>query len=69
MFVCHCQAVTDGTIRAAIKAGARSLSELGEQCGAGAGCGGCHAALWLLLAQTALEEGALPGRRPDEHAA
>ncbi len=50
MFVCHCRAVTDGVVRASIEAGACSLAELADRCGAGTGCGGCHRLLEQLLA-------------------
>ena len=53
MFVCHCQAVTDGVVRASIEAGACTLADLVERCGAGAGCGGCHRVLQQLLAAAA----------------
>ena len=51
MVVCHCRAVTDGTIRAAIQAGATTVSQLARCCRAGSGCGGCCAALRQLLAE------------------
>jgi bacterioferritin-associated ferredoxin len=53
MFVCHCRAVTDGEIRAAITAGARDLDEVGRRCGAGITCGGCCPLIQELLAEHA----------------
>ena len=41
MWVCHCKSVTDGQIRSAISAGARTPVEIGTYCRAGTGCGGC----------------------------
>ena len=41
MWVCHCKGVTDGQIRSAINAGARTAVEIGLHCRAGTGCGGC----------------------------
>jgi bacterioferritin-associated ferredoxin len=41
MWVCHCKGVTDGQIRSAIDAGARTPVEIGVHCRAGTGCGGC----------------------------
>jgi bacterioferritin-associated ferredoxin len=41
MWVCHCKGVTDGQIRSAINAGARTPVEIGRFCRAGTGCGGC----------------------------
>lgn len=55
MFVCHCKAVTDGTVKASIEAGACSLRDLAECCGAGTRCGGCHLMLRRLLAEAGLE--------------
>ncbi len=65
VFVCHCRAVTDGTVRASIEEGACSLGELASACGAGSRCGGCHLALRRLLAEAGLE----PLHTPDYCAA
>lgn len=55
MFVCHCRAVSDTTVRASIAEGARTLGELADECGAGSRCGGCHLALRRLLSEAGLE--------------
>ena len=49
MWVCHCKGVTDGQIRSAIDAGARTLLEIGVSCRAGTGCGGCVPEVCRLL--------------------
>jgi bacterioferritin-associated ferredoxin len=49
MWVCHCKGVTDGQIRSAISAGARSVVEIGSYCRAGTGCGGCLPEVCRLL--------------------
>lgn len=54
MFVCHCRAVTDGTVRATIAQGACSLRDLADGCGAGSRCGGCHLVLQRMLADAGL---------------
>ena len=54
MFICHCLAVTDREIRASIEAGARDVPAIGERCGAGTGCGGCHLELRRMLAEYGL---------------
>ncbi|HVL27716.1 MAG TPA: (2Fe-2S)-binding protein [Acidimicrobiales bacterium] len=54
MFVCHCRAVTDGTVRATIAQGACSLRDLAQDCGAGSRCGGCHLVLQRMLADAGL---------------
>jgi bacterioferritin-associated ferredoxin len=53
VYVCHCQAVTDRTINAAIDSGARSVAEVTARCRAGNGCGGCHNVLQALVDATA----------------
>ena len=50
MYVCHCRAVNDRTVRAAADAGALTVDDLVQSCGAGGDCGGCHAVLEELLA-------------------
>jgi bacterioferritin-associated ferredoxin len=55
MVVCHCKAVTDRTVDAAIASGASTVSEITDRCTAGGGCGGCHRMLEALLEATAGE--------------
>jgi len=52
MVVCHCRAVTDRQVRAAVDAGASTVAEIGRHCGAARECGGCRFALRDLLAAT-----------------
>ena len=42
MLVCHCKRVHCRDIRDAVQNGAENVDEVGEQCGAGTGCGGCR---------------------------
>jgi bacterioferritin-associated ferredoxin len=42
MLVCHCVRVFERSIRECVRAGARTVDEVSERCGAGTGCGGCH---------------------------
>ena len=49
MIVCHCKAVSDRTIRAAIRRGAGSPREVARACGAGLTCGGCRPTVRALL--------------------
>jgi bacterioferritin-associated ferredoxin len=49
MVVCHCKAISDRTIDAAIASGVRTVAEVTERCRAGGGCGGCHGALQALI--------------------
>ena len=41
MIVCHCNRVTDRTIRDSIRDGANTRSEVAMACRAGRSCGGC----------------------------
>jgi bacterioferritin-associated ferredoxin len=49
VYVCHCQAVTDHTIKDVIEHGARTIEEVSLRCSAGSDCGGCWSALEDLL--------------------
>jgi len=51
VLICHCRAVSQTTIEAAILAGARHPEEVAARCGAGGGCGGCVPALVDLIGQ------------------
>ena len=50
MYVCYCAALSDTAVKAAVDAGAHTIEDLGDRCGAGTECGGCHPALAELLA-------------------
>ena len=58
MFVCSCTGVTDRTVRACVIAGASTVDEVAERCGAGRRCGGCRPVVEELLAEVAM-----PARR------
>lgn len=49
MVICHCRAVSDGLVRAAVAEGAADVDAIISQCGAGSVCGGCRPAIALLL--------------------
>ena len=42
MMVCHCNGVSDRSIRQAVRNGATTESEVASACGAGSRCGGCR---------------------------
>ena len=50
MYVCFCAAVSSATVVQAIDAGARTVEEVGDRCGAGTMCGGCHDTIRTVLA-------------------
>jgi bacterioferritin-associated ferredoxin len=49
MYVCHCMAVSDRTVRAAVSSGASTVEDITDMCHAGGGCGGCHSILQSML--------------------
>jgi bacterioferritin-associated ferredoxin len=55
MVVCHCNAISDRTVDAAIASGAATVEDITDRCTAGGGCGGCHRLLEALLEATAVE--------------
>jgi bacterioferritin-associated ferredoxin len=59
MYVCHCEAVSDRAVEAALASGARSVEEVTERCRAGAGCGSCHVLLQTLIDATAAGSAAI----------
>lgn len=51
--ICHCEGVRERTIVKAVHRGAVLREQVAEACGAGSGCGGCHAAIDELIARHA----------------
>jgi bacterioferritin-associated ferredoxin len=49
VIVCLCHNISDGTVRATIEAGARSINEVAEACHAGRDCGACRPTIGRLL--------------------
>jgi len=56
MIVCHCNGVSDRTLRRSIRSGVTTLSGLQEVCGAGSCCGSCTPTLRSLLRKEASRE-------------
>ncbi len=52
MFVCICNGITEGQIRAAIEEGACSVHELGARLGVASGCGCCAEFAASLLSES-----------------
>ena len=50
MIVCHCAVVSDRRIRREVDAGALSVDEVVDACGAGARCGACRPTIGMLVA-------------------
>jgi bacterioferritin-associated ferredoxin len=57
VIVCHCQAVSDRTLRASIREGATTLEALREATGAAGCCGGCEPTVAHILGQELAGEG------------
>lgn len=49
MIVCVCRAVSDGEVKATIRHGASSLTDIADACGAGSDCGSCCDMLCTML--------------------
>ncbi|MEX1363826.1 MAG: (2Fe-2S)-binding protein [Nannocystaceae bacterium] len=47
--LCQCLLVDERDVVATIRAGARTVDEVGERCDAGTGCGSCRAGIDLLI--------------------
>ncbi len=52
MIVCLCRAVSDHTVKAAISAGAASVEQIRDVCGAGGDCRACCDLLESLVERT-----------------
>ncbi len=49
MYVCLCHGVTEAEVREVISDGALTIDDVGEECLAGTGCGGCQERIgWIL---------------------
>jgi len=49
LIVCHCHRITDREIRRLARAGACTVRQVAESCGAGSACGGCRATVVAIL--------------------
>lgn len=58
MYACICAAATTTQVRASILAGALTVDEIGEHCGAGTGCGSCRKRLGRMLEESEPREDA-----------
>jgi bacterioferritin-associated ferredoxin len=52
MYICLCNAITDGDIVRAAEHGARSTADLAQELGVGLGCGRCAPCASAVLAET-----------------
>ncbi|MBV1861042.1 MAG: (2Fe-2S)-binding protein [Nannocystaceae bacterium] len=58
--LCQCLNVTEAEIKRAIRAGARSVDDIGERCEAGTGCGSCRGGIGVLLSEHLLARARKP---------
>ena len=49
LLVCHCYNVYESTVKEVVKAGASTVSEVMQECGAGSECGACHVRIERVL--------------------
>ncbi len=56
VIVCHCRRVNHHRVLEVVNQGAASVEAVGEACGAGTACGGCHASIEALLQGGAARE-------------
>jgi bacterioferritin-associated ferredoxin len=49
MMICHCNGISDRTVRNAVLHGAADLDQVARACGAGRDCGGCAEAIEEVL--------------------
>lgn len=49
MLICHCNGVSDRTVRRVVREGARTVSEVGSACGAGTCCRGCSSSIGKII--------------------
>lgn len=49
MLVCHCNGVSDRTVRRVVREGALTVSEVGRACGAGTCCQGCSSTISRII--------------------
>src|SRR5438045_1418318 len=50
MIICLCKGISDKHVRDSIGRGASSVADVGDDCGAGTGCGSCHSMIEIMLA-------------------
>lgn len=55
MWICLCKGVSDRQIRQAIRAGARTVEEIGRATAAGTDCGKCLVAIRELLGEAGID--------------
>jgi len=55
MLVCQCNGVSDRTIRRVVRAGAGTVRQVAQGCGAGAACGDCAETIRELIRADAAE--------------
>jgi len=55
LIVCHCQGVSDRSIRQAVREGARSVRQAARVCRAGRMCGGCRPVICEIISSESSE--------------
>lgn len=51
--LCHCMVISEREVLAVIRAGARTVDDVGDRCEAGTGCGSCRGGIKILIEEEA----------------
>ena len=60
VIVCHCQGISERTIRKTVREGASSVRQVARSCGAARMCGGCRPAVRKLVEEETAADGGAP---------
>jgi bacterioferritin-associated ferredoxin len=52
MYICLCNAITEGQMKACVESGACTLEDLASQLGVGSGCGRCQTCATQVMEET-----------------
>jgi bacterioferritin-associated ferredoxin len=60
LIVCHCQGVSDRSIREVVRGGARTVRQVSRACRAGRVCGGCRPVICEIIAAESIDPAPVP---------
>lgn len=65
MYICHCNAITDSDIHAAVKDGVRDMNQLSSKTGCSLTCGRCETTAVQVLGEAVSSTGEVIKRVPN----